>query len=107
MIAWALISIAHALGTHWHHLHFCACLAAAFRKSCGMKAVSLWFPAKECLCRPASTISAPQWLNACAAARGLALLADTAGAFIITGVLALIWVAVWLRYYFDPRCIPS
>lgn len=112
VIAWALISMAHALGTHWHHFAFLRALlgfAEGSANPAGMKAVSLWFPAKERgLAGGIYNIGASVGSMLAPPLVVWAILAyNWQSAFIITGVLALIWVAVWLRYYFDPAKHPK
>lgn len=110
-LAWAVANMLHGLAMSWPALAtFRAMLgvseAAIF--PAGMKTISQWFPAKE------RSIAAG-WLNT-GTSLG-AMLApplvifcivkyDWQMAFVITGGVALLWVALWLVFFRSPQDHP-
>jgi ACS family hexuronate transporter-like MFS transporter len=110
--AWAVLIAAHGWVGSWQGL---AALRGALgfaegtSHTLGLKVVSEWFPAKErgfaggiynlgasagiALAGPLVAISIVWW--------------DWRAAFYVAGVLALLWVVLWLRYYRAPEDHPQ
>ncbi|MBL8550104.1 MAG: MFS transporter [Hyphomonadaceae bacterium] len=108
VIAWALISMSHAFARDWQTLAVLRGMlgfAEGSANPAGMKAVSLWFPAKErgfaggvynigasfgsMLAPPLVVWAILTW--------------HWQSAFVITGALGLVWVALWLLFYDAPE----
>lgn len=106
-LGWALSNMAHGLATGWQSLAFFRGLLGATEAAAipaGTKAVSEWFPAKE---RPLATsafqmgtsvgnIIAPPLVVFCILTWGWQ------SAFVVTGVLSLIWALLWWVGYRSP-----
>lgn len=105
--AWSLACAAAAFATDWQSLAFlrgCLGIAEAAGIPAGVKATTEWFPAKE-------RSIAIGWFNIGSSIGALcapplvvwALLhGNWRWAFVIVGVLGLIWTAVWLLLYRHP-----
>ena len=106
--AWALLTMAHGLATNWQGL---AALRGALgfaegtSHTGGLKVVSEWFPAKErgfaggiynLGASGGAALAAPL-------VAGAILLWNWRGAFLVCGLLALVWVALWLLFYAPPE----
>ncbi len=111
-VAWSLANMAHALATGWMGL-------AAFRGLLGMseaaaipsgvKASSMWFPARE-------RSMAVGWFNlgtslgamiAPVLVVAVTLAYNWQMAFIVTGAMGLVWAALWYAFYRDPADHPA
>lgn len=106
--AWALLTMAHGLAGSWQAL---AALRGALgfaegtSHTGGLKIVSEWFPAKE-----RGIAGGIYNLGASAGAAlaaplvaGAILLWSWRGAFVVCGLLALLWVVLWLIFYQPPE----
>lgn len=110
--AWGLITMAHGLANNWPTL---AALRAALGFAEGtahpgaLKVVSEWFPAKERgmaggiynMGASAGSMLAPPLVV------GAILLWNWRAAFVVVGLLALVWVVLWLALYHSPKDHPS
>jgi MFS transporter, ACS family, aldohexuronate transporter len=106
--AWSLIGMAHAFGHNWQSFAFLRGmlgLAEGSANPAGMKAVSLWFPAKERgfagglynIGASFGSLLAPPLVV-------WAILSyNWQTAFVITGGLGLVWVVLWLLLYQSPE----
>jgi len=104
--AWSILSMAHGFASSWPAfavLRGFLGFAEGSANPAGMKIVATWFPARERgfaggfynIGASLGTMLAPPLV-------AWAILAyDWRAAFVITGVLGLVWVAVWL-WGFDP-----
>jgi MFS transporter, ACS family, hexuronate transporter len=111
-MAWAVLTAMHGLALNWQML-------AAFRglmgfaegtaQPGGMKAVSEWFPTRERgFAAGFYNIGASFGPMLAAPLMGFAVyLHSWRLAFVIAGVGALVWVAMWFRYYYSPKQHPS
>jgi MFS transporter, ACS family, hexuronate transporter len=111
-LAWAASNMLHGLATGWGSLAFFRGLlgmseAAIF--PAGMKTITQWFPAKE---RSVAT----GWLNTGTSVGAMLapplvvfciLQFNWQTAFIVTGGVALIWVALWVFFYQSPADHPN
>lgn len=107
-VAWSLISMAHGLAGNWQMLaglRGLLGLAEGSANPAGMKATSEWFPAKERgLAGGVYNIGASFGSMLAPPLVGWAILAyNWQMAFVITGVLGLVWVAAWLWLYDSPE----
>jgi len=110
--AWAVLTALHGLALNWQMLAALRGLmgfAEGTAQPGGMKAVAEWFPSKE-------RGFAAGFYNIGASfgpmlAAALVYLAVTLYswrlAFVIAGVGALVWVAMWFRYYHSPKQHPK
>jgi ACS family hexuronate transporter-like MFS transporter len=110
--AWAASNMMHGLATGWGSLAFFRGLlgmseAAIF--PAGMKTITQWFPAKE---RSVAT----GWLNTGTSVGAMLapplvvfciLQFNWQTAFVVTGGVAFIWVALWLFFYRSPADHPN
>ncbi|CDY76743.1 Hexuronate transporter [Caballeronia glathei] len=110
--AWAASNMMHGLATGWGSLAFFRGLlgmseAAIF--PAGMKTITQWFPAKE---RSVAT----GWLNTGTSVGAMLapplvvfciLQFNWQTAFVVTGGIALVWVALWLFFYRSPADHPN
>jgi ACS family hexuronate transporter-like MFS transporter len=106
-VAWSFISMAHGLANTWQAfagLRGLLGLAEGSANPAGMKATSEWFPAKERgfagglfnIGASVGSMLAPPLV-------AWAILAyNWQAAFVITGALGLVWVALWLLFYESP-----
>lgn len=105
--AWSLISMAHGFAHSWPML---AALrgglgfAEGSSNPAGMKVVSEWFPATERgLAGGIYNIGASLGSMAAPPLVAWAILVyDWQTAFVITGAMGLVWVALWLLFYHPP-----
>lgn len=106
--AWSLISMAHALAGSWQGfavLRGLLGLAEGSAQPAGMKAVATWFPAKERgLAGGVFNIGASLGAMLAPPLTVWAILTwNWRAAFVITGALGLVWVALWLWFYQSPE----
>ena len=106
-LAWSIISMAHALATNWQSfavLRGMLGLAEGSANPAGMKATSEWFPAKE-------RGLAGGFFNVGASVGSMLapplvvwaiLHYGWRSAFVITGMLGLVWAAFWYWLYEPP-----
>ncbi len=106
-VGWAFANMAHGFATSWQGLAFFRGLLGATEAAAipaGAKSVSEWFPARE---RPLATsafqmgtsvgaIAAPPIVVFCILTWGWE------SAFLVTGVLSLIWATIWWFSYDTP-----
>src|SRR5262245_54662939 len=107
-VVWSIISMAHGLAGNWQMLaglRGLLGLAEGSANPAGMKATSEWFPAKERgLAGGVYNIGASFGSMLAPPLVGWAILVyNWQMAFVITGVLGLIWVAAWLWLYDPPE----
>ena len=106
-IGWGVFTMAHALVGSWQGfaaLRFLLGGVEGANHPGGMKTVATWFPAKERglatgtynLGASLGSMLAPPLVGAAI------LIWNWRGAFIVTGVICLIWVASWLYFYQSP-----
>lgn len=105
---WAAANMLHGLATSWPLLAFFRGMLGASEAAifpAGMKAISQWFPAKE---RSVAT----GWLNTGTSVGAMIapplvvwciLRYNWQLAFVLTGGIALIWVALWLVFFRTPE----
>lgn len=106
-LAWSFISMAHGLAHNWQAfagLRGLLGLAEGSANPAGMKATSEWFPAKERgLAGGLFNIGASVGSMLAPPLVAWAILAyNWQAAFVITGALGLVWVALWLLFYEAP-----
>lgn len=111
-IAWSLISMSHALAHNWQSLAFLRGLlgfAEGSANPAGMKATAEWFPARERgLAGGTFNIGASVGSMLAPPLVVWAILAyNWQAAFVITGALGLVWVALWLWFYHPPDTHPA
>jgi ACS family hexuronate transporter-like MFS transporter len=111
-LAWALICMAHGLATSWQGfawLRGALGFAEGSANPAGMKATAEWFPAKERglssgiynIGASVGSMLAPPFVV-------WAILAyNWQAAFVITGVLGIIWAVVWVLFYEPPEKHPA
>ena len=104
---WSLISMAHGMATNWQMLAFLSGLlgmAEGSANPAGMKAVSIWFPARERgMAGGIYNIGASFGSMLAPPLVVWAILHyNWQSAFVITGALGLVWVALWLWLYDAP-----
>jgi ACS family hexuronate transporter-like MFS transporter len=111
-VAWSAANMLHALATTWLGL---ACfrgllgLAESAAVPSGIKAIALWFPARE-------RSVAVGWFNAGTSLGALiappivvavSLWANWRMAFVVTGAIGLVWAAAWYAFYRSPAEHPA
>jgi ACS family hexuronate transporter-like MFS transporter len=106
-IAWSFISMAHGLAANWPTLFGLRALlgfAEGSANPAGMKATSEWFPANERgLAGGFFNMGASLGSMLAAPLVAWAILAyNWQFAFVLTGVIGLVWVALWLAFYQSP-----
>lgn len=107
-ISWSLISMAHGLAHNWQMFAGLRGLLG-FAEGCanpaGMKATAEWFPAKERgLAGGLFNIGASAGSMLAPPLVAWAILAhDWQTAFVITGLIGLVWVTLWLAFYNSPQ----
>ncbi len=111
-IAWSLISMAHGLARSWQTFAVLRGLlgfAEGSANPAGMKATALWFPAKERgFAGGVYNIGASVGSMAAPPLVVWAILTyNWQAAFVITGSLGLVWVALWLLFYQGPDTHPA
>lgn len=106
--AWSITNMAHALAGGWMMLAGFRGLLGMSEAAvipAGMKAIAEWFPARE---RSVAT----GWFNAGTSLGamlappiviGVSLVSNWRFAFVVTGVLGLIWAAAWYLVYRPPE----
>ncbi|MEO8483443.1 MAG: MFS transporter [Acidobacteriota bacterium] len=109
--AWSLISMAHGLAHSWQAFAWLRGLlgfAEGSANPAGMKATSEWFPARERgLAGGLFNIGASVGSMVAAPLVAWAILAyNWQSAFVITGAIGLVWVALWLALYHSPDTHP-
>jgi ACS family hexuronate transporter-like MFS transporter len=111
-IAWSLVSMAHALAYNWQALAGLRGLlgfAEGSANPAGMKATAEWFPARERgLAGGTFNIGASVGSMLAPPLVVWAILTYSwQAAFVITGALGLVWVALWLWLYHPPESHPA
>jgi MFS transporter, ACS family, hexuronate transporter len=111
-LAWSLISMAHGLAGSWTALFWLRGLlglAEGSANPAGMKATSEWFPARERgLAGGVFNIGASFGSMLAPPLVAWAILSyNWQSAFVLTGALGLIWVALWLWLYHPPAKHPA
>ncbi len=111
-VAWSLISMAHGLAGSWTALFWLRGLlglAEGSANPAGMKATSEWFPARERgLAGGVFNIGASFGSMLAPPLVAWAILAyNWQSAFVLTGALGLVWVALWLWLYHPPAKHPA
>jgi ACS family hexuronate transporter-like MFS transporter len=106
-IAWSLISMAHGLAGSWQALfglRGLLGLAEGSANPAGMKATSEWFPAQERgLAGGVFNMGASFGSMLAAPLVAWAILSYIwQSAFVLTGLIGLLWVALWLIFYQSP-----
>jgi len=109
--AWSLITIAHGLASSWPMLaglRGLLGLAEGSANPAGMKAVSEWFPARERgLAGGVFNMGASVGSMLAPPLVAWAILSyNWQAAFVITGLLGLVWVVLWLAFYRAPERHP-
>lgn len=111
-LAWSAANMLHALAIGWVTLALCRGLLGLFEAAAipsGIKAVAEWFPARE-------RSVAVGWFNAGTSLGALiappvvvavALWADWRAAFVVTGLVGIVWAAAWFAFYRPPDTHPS
>jgi ACS family hexuronate transporter-like MFS transporter len=110
-LLWAIITMLHGLVTSWPLLAGLRGLMGVAEGSAqpgGMKAVAEWFPAKERgFAGGFYNIGASFGSMLAAALLGWAVMVHGWQlAFVVAGGLALVWVALWFRFFYSPRQHP-
>jgi len=110
--AWSVISMAHGLGRNWQTLAVLRGMlgfAEGAANPAGMKATSEWFPAKERgLASGVFNLGASVGSMLAPPLVVWAILAyNWQAAFVVTGALGLVWVALWLLFYHPPERHPA
>jgi ACS family hexuronate transporter-like MFS transporter len=110
--AWSLVSVAHGLVTSWPMLAALRGMlgfAEGSANPSGLKTVAQWFPANERgLANGIYNIGASVGSMLAPPLVGWAILAyNWQTAFVITGSLGFIWVALWLLFYHAPETHPA
>src|ERR1044072_7037990 len=106
-IAWSIISMGHALAHNWQALaglRGLLGLAEGSANPAGMKATAEWFPARERgLAGGVYNIGASFGSMLAPPLVAWAILSyNWQSAFVITGAMGLVWVALWLLLYQPP-----
>ena len=106
-IAWSFISMAHGLAANWQTLFGLRALlgfAEGSANPAGMKATSEWFPATERgLAGGFFNMGASLGSMLAAPLVAWAILTNSwQFAFVLTGVIGLVWAGLWLIFYNSP-----
>jgi ACS family hexuronate transporter-like MFS transporter len=106
-IAWSFVSMAHGLAANWQTLFGLRALlgfAEGSANPAGMKATSEWFPATERgLAGGFFNMGASLGSMLAAPLVAWAILTHSwQFAFVLTGVIGLVWAALWLAFYRSP-----
>jgi len=106
-IAWSFISMAHGLAANWQTLFGLRALlgfAEGSANPAGMKATSEWFPAAERgLAGGFFNMGASLGSMLAAPLVAWAILTHSwQFAFVLTGIIGLVWSALWLTFYQSP-----
>jgi len=112
VVAWSATSMAHGLANSWQALAGLRALLGFSEGSAnpaGMKATALWFPASERgLAGGVYNIGASFGSMLAPPLVAWAILAfNWRVAFVITGVLGLLWLVLWLLFYQAPEKHPA
>ena len=112
VVAWSLISMAHGLAANWQQLlglRGLLGLAEGCANPAGVKAISEWFPARERgLAGGVFNIGASVGSMLAPPLVAWAILSYSwQMAFVITGGIGLVWVALWLLFYHSPATHPG
>ena len=111
-VAWSLANMAHALATGWPSLAFFRGLLGLSEGAvipAGLKAVAEWFPDRE-------RSTAFGWVNAGTALGGMIAPPLVVGcilagswqlAFVVTGLIGLVWAIGWWAFYRTPQQHPA
>jgi MFS transporter, ACS family, hexuronate transporter len=110
--AWSVISMAHGLARNWQSLAVLRGMlgfAEGAANPAGMKATAEWFPAKERgLAGGVFNIGASVGSMLAPPLVAWAILAyNWQAAFVVTGALGIVWVALWLWLYHPPERHPA
>ncbi|MFB3778219.1 MAG: MFS transporter [Bryobacteraceae bacterium] len=110
--SWSVVNMAHGLASNWQTLAFLRGLLGFAEGSAnpgGMKATAEWFPAKERgLAGGVFNIGASVGSMLAPPLVVWAILTyNWRAAFVITGGMGLIWVALWLWLYHPPERHPA
>jgi ACS family hexuronate transporter-like MFS transporter len=110
-LVWSIITMLHGMVTSWPLLAGLRGLMGVAEGSAqpgGMKAVAEWFPAKERgFAGGFYNIGASFGAMLAAALLGWAVAVHSWQlAFVVAGGLALLWVALWFRFYHSPKQHP-
>jgi ACS family hexuronate transporter-like MFS transporter len=111
-LVWAFITMMHGMVSSWPVLAALRGLMGVAEGSAqpgGMKAVAEWFPAKERgFAGGFYNIGASFGSMLAAALLGWAVMVHSWQlAFVVAGAAALVWVALWFRFYYSPRQHPT
>ena len=106
-VAWSFISMAHGLAANWQTLFGLRALlgfAEGSANPAGMKATSEWFPASERgLAGGFFNMGASLGSMLAAPLVAWAILTNSwQFAFVLTGVIGLVWTGLWLTFYQSP-----
>ena len=106
-IAWSFVSMAHGLAANWQTLFGLRALlgfAEGSANPAGMKATSEWFPATERgLAGGFFNMGASLGSMLAAPLVAWAILTHSwQFAFVLTGVIGLVWAGLWLTFYNSP-----
>lgn len=106
-IAWSFISMAHGLAANWQTLFGLRALlgfAEGSANPAGMKATSEWFPAAERgLAGGFFNMGASLGSMLAAPLVAWAILTNSwQFAFVLTGIIGLVWAGLWLLFYQSP-----
>jgi ACS family hexuronate transporter-like MFS transporter len=111
-LAWSIITMAHGLANSWTALFWLRGflgLAEGSANPAGMKATSEWFPARERgLAGGVFNIGASVGSMLAPPLVAWAILSyHWQAAFVITGALGLVWLALWVWLYHPPSTHPA
>jgi MFS transporter, ACS family, hexuronate transporter len=109
---WSVVCMAHALGRNWQTFAGLRALlgfAEGSANPAGMKATAEWFPAKERgLAGGVFNIGASVGSMLAPPLVAWAILVyNWQAAFVVTGALGLVWLALWLLFYHPPERHPA
>jgi len=110
--AWGLITMVHGVATGWLGLAGLRSLLGFTEGTAhpgALKVISEWFPARERgfaggvynIGASLGSVLAPLLVA------GAVWVWDWRGAFVVAGVLALLWAAAWRHYYYAPELHPA
>ncbi len=111
-LVWSLVSMAHGLANSWTMLFWLRGLlgfAEGSANPAGMKATSEWFPAQERgLAGGVFNIGASVGSMLAPPLVAWAIITyNWQAAFVFTGALGLVWLALWLAFYQAPATHPA
>ena len=111
-VAWSVANMLHALAAGWMGLALFRGLLGLAESAAipsGIKAIAVWFPARE-------RSVAVGWFNAGTSLGALiappivvavSLWADWRMAFVVTGAVGLLWAGAWYAFYRSPEAHPA